>query len=67
MPLATIALACQRAENAFVGARSGIMDQFIACAGKQDHALLLDCRSLNIACCPSLSCAADHLQFHGQA
>jgi galactokinase len=46
LPLPTIALACQRAENAFVGARSGIMDQFIACAGKQDHALMLDCRSL---------------------
>lgn len=46
MPLAQIALACQRAENAFVGAQSGIMDQFIACAGQQDHALLLDCRSL---------------------
>ena len=46
LPLATIALACQRAENAFVGARSGIMDQFIACAGQQDHALMLDCRSL---------------------
>ena len=40
LPLATIALACQRAENAFVGARSGIMDQFIACAGQQDHALI---------------------------
>jgi galactokinase len=46
MPLAAIALACQRAENAFVGAQSGIMDQFIACAGRQDHALMLDCRSL---------------------
>ena len=46
LPLPTIALACQRAENAFVGARSGIMDQFIACAGQQDHALMLDCRSL---------------------
>ena len=46
LPLATVALACQRAENAFVGARSGIMDQFIACAGQQDHALMLDCRSL---------------------
>ena len=46
LPLPTIALACQRAENVFVGARSGIMDQFIACAGKQDHALMLDCRSL---------------------
>ena len=46
LPLPTIALACQRAENAYVGARSGIMDQFIACAGQQDHALMLDCRSL---------------------
>jgi galactokinase len=52
MPLATIALACQRAENAFVGARSGIMDQFIACAGQQDHALLLDCRSLEYRLLP---------------
>jgi galactokinase len=52
LPLATIALACQRAENAFVGARSGIMDQFIACAGQQDHALLLDCRSLEYRLLP---------------
>jgi galactokinase len=52
MPLATIALACQRAENAFVGAQSGIMDQFIACAGQQDHALLLDCRSLEYRLLP---------------
>ncbi len=37
---------CQKAENGYVGANSGIMDQFIACCGKQDHALLLDCRSL---------------------
>jgi galactokinase len=52
LPLATIALACQRAENVFVGARSGIMDQFIACAGQQDHALLLDCRSLEYRLLP---------------
>ena len=37
---------CQKAENGYVGANSGIMDQFIACCGKKDHALLLDCRSL---------------------
>jgi galactokinase len=37
---------CQRAENIYVGANSGIMDQFIACCGKANHALLLDCRSL---------------------
>jgi galactokinase len=52
LPLATIALACQRAENVFVGARSGIMDQFIACAGQQDHALMLDCRSLEYRLLP---------------
>ncbi|HEY4049206.1 MAG TPA: galactokinase [Acidobacteriaceae bacterium] len=52
MPLAKIALACQRAENGFVGAQSGIMDQFIACAGKRDHALMLDCRSLEYRLLP---------------
>jgi galactokinase len=38
-----IALACQRAENEFVGARCGIMDQFAATHGAPDRALLLDC------------------------
>lgn len=46
LPLPKMALLCQRAENSFVGASTGIMDQFIACCGKKDHALLLDCRSL---------------------
>lgn len=41
-----LALLCQRAENEFVGARCGIMDQFIACHGQVGHAMLLDCRSL---------------------
>jgi len=41
-----IAKLCQRAENEFVGARTGIMDQFAACFGKVGHALLLDCRAL---------------------
>lgn len=41
-----LAKLCQRAENEFVGMRCGIMDQFIACHGRKDHALLLDCRSL---------------------
>ncbi len=47
-----IALLCQRAENEFVGARCGIMDQFIACHGKFRHALLLDCRSLGAEAIP---------------
>jgi galactokinase len=41
-----LALLCQQAENDFVGARCGIMDQFIASHGKRGQALLLDCRSL---------------------
>jgi galactokinase len=42
-----LARLCQRAENEFVGASSGIMDQFISANGKRDHALLLDCRDLS--------------------
>ena len=41
-----LALLCQRAENDFVGARCGIMDQFIATHGRHGGAVLLDCRSL---------------------
>jgi galactokinase len=37
---------CQKAENDFVGVKCGIMDQFISCLGKKDHALKIDCRSL---------------------
>jgi len=44
--LLQLALACQRAENEFVGARCGIMDQYISAHGQADHALMLDCRSL---------------------
>jgi len=42
-----LALLCQKAENEFVGARCGIMDQFVSCYGRDGNALLLDCRSLN--------------------
>ena len=45
--LTRLALACQKAENEFVGMRCGIMDQFIACHGAAGHALLIDCRSLD--------------------
>jgi galactokinase len=43
---AELAQLCQKAENEFVGARVGIMDQFVSCFGRASHALLLDCRSL---------------------
>ena len=46
LKLEELALICQRAENEFVGARVGIMDQFASCFGSEGHAILLDCRSL---------------------
>jgi len=42
-----LALLCQRAENEFVGINCGIMDQFVSALGQRDHALLIDCRSLD--------------------
>ena len=41
-----LAKLCQKAENEFVGMQCGIMDQFISMMGERDHALFLDCRSL---------------------
>lgn len=41
-----LAQLCQRAENAYVGTRCGIMDQFASTHGRAGHALLIDCRSL---------------------
>jgi galactokinase len=46
LPLREIAQLCQRAENQFVGAHVGIMDQFVSCHGRRGHAVMLDCRSL---------------------
>jgi galactokinase len=42
-----IARTAQRAENVYVGVQSGLMDQFASACGVADHALLLDCRSLD--------------------
>jgi galactokinase len=42
-----LAQLCQKAENEFVGARVGIMDQFVSLHGQEDHALMLDCRALS--------------------
>ena len=47
-----LARLCQRAENQFVGANCGIMDQFISANGARDHALLLDCRDLSFKLAP---------------
>lgn len=37
----------QQAEHQYVGVMCGIMDQFASMMGRQGHALLLDCRSLD--------------------
>jgi galactokinase len=42
-----LAVLCQKGENEFVGARVGIMDQFVSLHGQENHALMLDCRSLS--------------------
>ena len=47
-----LALLCQKAENEFVGARVGIMDQFVSLFGQARRALLLDCRSLDFKLLP---------------
>lgn len=46
MPPIDIALICQAAENGFVGAQTGIMDQLTALKARAGNAMLLDCRSL---------------------
>jgi len=42
----TLARVCQRAENVAVGAPTGIMDQSASLLGQADHAVFLDCRTL---------------------
>lgn len=51
-PGPVLARLCQRVENEFVGANCGIMDQFISANGKENHALLLDCRDLSYRLAP---------------
>ncbi|OPA80445.1 galactokinase [Paenibacillus selenitireducens] len=41
-----IAVLSQKVENQFVGVNSGIMDQFAVANGRQDHAILLNCDTL---------------------
>jgi galactokinase len=41
-----VALACQRAENDYVGAPCGIMDQYVSACGVRGNALAIDTRAL---------------------
>jgi galactokinase len=46
LPLEKLATLCRRAENDYVGAKCGIMDQFVVAGAIAHRAMLLDCRSL---------------------
>jgi len=52
LPLKTVATLCRRAENEYVGAKSGIMDQFVVAGGVAHRAMMLDCRSLEFELLP---------------
>ena len=43
-----LALACQQAENDYIGVKCGIMDQLTSALAAKDYALLLDCRTLDV-------------------
>jgi galactokinase len=46
LDMQAISLLCQKAENQYVGMNCGIMDQFISAHGKKDHAIFLNCATL---------------------
>jgi galactokinase len=52
MPGPEIARVCQRAENDYVGAPVGIMDQFVSANGRAGSALILDTRALTFDLAP---------------
>ncbi|MHB1244497.1 MAG: galactokinase [Gaiellaceae bacterium] len=48
LPRVELALACQQAEQVATGVPCGIMDQLASLAGRHNHALLIDCRTLEV-------------------
>jgi galactokinase len=48
MSPADLALVGQTAENEFIGVACGIMDQLAIAAGRRDHALAIDCATLEV-------------------
>lgn len=52
--LTDLAFIGQRVEHEFVGVKSGIMDQFASALGRENYAILIDCRSLEIEYVPLL-------------
>jgi galactokinase len=55
------ALLCQKAENDFACVPCGIMDQFVSVMGRQNHLMLLDCRSRKIELVPMSDAAVSLL------
>ncbi len=49
-----LARAAQEAEHTFVGTNSGLMDQLTATLAEKNHAMLIDCRSLEVTQIPML-------------
>jgi galactokinase len=47
-----IAAIAQRGENRYVGVNCGIMDQYASAAGRENSALLIDCRTNELAATP---------------
>lgn len=45
--LVQLAVLGQKSENTYNGVNCGIMDQFASSLGKKDHAILLDCKTLD--------------------
>ncbi len=52
LPLKSIATLCRRAENEYVGAKSGIMDQFVVTGAVRERAMMIDCRALEFELLP---------------
>jgi galactokinase len=52
VPPAEAARLAQEAERRYAGVNCGIMDQMTAVMGRRDHALLIDCRTLEVVAVP---------------
>jgi len=52
LPASRLARIGQQAENRWVGVNCGIMDQLASAAGRDGHALLIDCRTLDLRTVP---------------
>ncbi|KON87827.1 galactokinase [Sporosarcina globispora] len=52
LDMLTMVKLSQQAENQYIGVNCGIMDQFAIGMGKKDHAILLDCQTLDYTYSP---------------